>query len=133
MKRRLLLTAFTLLTLAFPVAAHADLVDDMVQILSQQGYDDIEVTRTLLGRTRILATNEQGTRELVINPRTGEVLRDIWTNRNGENLPLLLSGTLDDEDDDDAEDNSGPGGGGDDDDRSGHGHSGDDCDDGDDD
>ena len=60
-------------------AAHADedYVEDLVKLLETQGYVDISVTRTLLGRVRIVAVNSKGRRELICNPRTGEVLRDI--------------------------------------------------------
>lgn len=120
MKRRLLFAVVTVFSLALPVAAYADFVDDMVIVLTQQGYSDIEVMRTLLGRTRILASRDNGTRELVVNPRTGEVLRDVWTTRQGERVPQVLSGSNQDDDGDEGS-NSGHGGGGgdrdDDDDR----------------
>jgi hypothetical protein len=138
MNRRLLLVALTAFTLGMPVAAQADIIDDMVEVLEDQGYSRIEVTTTFLGRTRILASNGQGTRELVINPRTGEVLRDVWISPDGNAVPPALTRADDERDDDDDgdddhDDHSGHGGGADDkdddDDNSGHGGSDDDDDD----
>ena len=48
----------------------------MIQSLQSQGFSGIEVSRTWLGRTRIVATGSAGRREIVLNPNTGEVLRD---------------------------------------------------------
>ena len=45
--------------------------------LRQDGYEQITVTTTLLGRIRIVADGAMGQREIVLNPRTGEVLRDV--------------------------------------------------------
>jgi hypothetical protein len=46
--------------------------------LRQQGFSTIVVSTTWLGRTRIDATSPSQKREIVINPRTGEILRDYW-------------------------------------------------------
>ena len=131
MHRRRFLLAATVCALLPMRAALADYVDDVVTLLESQGFTNIEVTRTLLGRTRILARNATGTRELVLNARTGEVLRDVWMNASGQQLPGLanVAGSDDEDDDhggrddDDDDDHSGPGGGDDDedDDDSGQG------------
>ena len=52
--------------------------DQVVSQLKAQGYDSIRVSRTLLGRTRIIADSDESRREIVVNPRTGEILRDFW-------------------------------------------------------
>ena len=44
--------------------------------LRAMGYTDITVSFTMLGRAQILAVSRQHTREIVLNPRTGEILRD---------------------------------------------------------
>ncbi|UYO00376.1 MAG: hypothetical protein KIT02_03920 [Devosia sp.] len=116
MRRRQFLIALTGLTFAFPQMAHADYVDSVVAQLEAQGYRDIEITRTLLGRVRVLATHAQGVRELVINPRTGELLRDVWTTAGGRTvpsatIPSTTSGTEgersdSDDDEDDGDDDS---------------------------
>lgn len=67
----------SLLLAAAPAAADA-LLDRVLRELRRDGFETVTVTATLLGRTRILAEGDQGSREIVINPRTGEVLRDLW-------------------------------------------------------
>lgn len=65
-------------------AASADEVSDAIsQQLRQQGYTDITVTRTFLGRDRILATSPTREREIIVNPRTREILRDYTETRDG--------------------------------------------------
>lgn len=44
--------------------------------LMSQGYEILESNRTWLGRLRIVAENDEIRREIVINPGTGEILRD---------------------------------------------------------
>ena len=46
--------------------------------LQAQGYGEIEITRTFLGRLRIVAEGPLGEREIVLNPRTGVILRDTF-------------------------------------------------------
>jgi hypothetical protein len=50
--------------------------DDVVAALAGQGYEIVNVGRTWLGRLRVVAENGEIRREIVINPTTGEVLRD---------------------------------------------------------
>jgi hypothetical protein len=60
-------------------AAHAESFAERVgRQLRAEGYANITISRTLLGRARIVAVKADGTREIVIDPRTGHVLRDIW-------------------------------------------------------
>ena len=123
MNRRTFLLAAASFTVLSTAPARADFTDDMVEWLSGQGYFDIEVTRTLLGRVRIVASLGKGRRELILNPRTGEVLRDIWIDADGNISAFSGGGGPGDDDDDDGhggdDDNSGPGSG--DDDNSGPG------------
>jgi len=51
--------------------------DSVVGQLRGQGYRDIDVARTMLGRVRIVGTRRGATREIILNPRTGEILRDV--------------------------------------------------------
>jgi hypothetical protein len=150
MNRRRFLLAVTAFTLLSTTAARADYVEDIVKWLDRQGYTDIEVARTLLGRARIRAEKDGGQRELICNPRTGEILRDVWIDAKGNIRPASSSpdtgfddrsnddsgesnvgGSGQGDDDDGGDDNSGHGGGDDDEDNdnSGHGGSGDDDDD----
>jgi hypothetical protein len=60
-----------------------DAVDGIISQLKKQGFQAIVQERTLLGRVRITAIRKDGTREIIINPRTGEILRDLWTPLDG--------------------------------------------------
>lgn len=100
--------------------AHADPVEAVVNQLRQQGYRDVQVNRTLLGRARITGTRRGGLREIVLDPRTGEILRDLETFANGApRSPVIAdraagagadgstgTGTAEDDDDGDDEDSS---------------------------
>lgn len=66
------------LSAAAPMAAAQGLADRIVAQLKGQGYTEIRLSRTLLGRTRIVATAPGARREIIVNPRTGEILRDFW-------------------------------------------------------
>lgn len=110
------------------VALAAGFADEIVVQLRQQGFGSIVVERTWLGRTRILAERNDARREIILNPNTGEILRDLWLSKSGKPVQGARIS------DDDRGDNSGHGGGGDDaddDDDDDSGGSGDD--DGDDD
>jgi phosphopantothenoylcysteine synthetase/decarboxylase len=80
MHRRLFITGLTASLLIAPpaFAQRASVVDQVITQLKSQGYTRITVGRTLLGRTRIVARNDEMRREIIINPSTGEVLRDYW-------------------------------------------------------
>ena len=56
----------------------------MVTQLRDQGFRDIRISRTLLGRVRIVATNAEMRREVVIDPATGLILRDYWVMLHGD-------------------------------------------------
>ena len=56
-------------------AGYADMI---VQQLQADGYSNIVVESTWLGRIRIRAMSSAGTREIIVNPSTGEILRDLW-------------------------------------------------------
>jgi hypothetical protein len=109
MKRRsfLLMTSAAAASVAFP--AHADYVNSVRDQLRQQGYRQISVSSTMLGRTRIVAKSKTGTREIIMNPRTGEILRDLWSSAQGSSGPSIVGSDADDPDDgqDDARDDDG--------------------------
>lgn len=77
MDRRKFLVLVTAFSLTGTLPAWANKQDDIVERLVEAGFGQIEITRTLLGRVRIVATKGNVRRELVINPRTGEILRDV--------------------------------------------------------
>lgn len=67
------------LCLAAPVRAD-NLQAEIVAQLHEQGYRRVTVSRTFLGRIRINAELGQSMREIVMNPLTGEILRDMQVN-----------------------------------------------------
>lgn len=122
-------------------ALGASVEDQVVAQLQSQGYQDISVNRTLLGRIRVVAVTETEWREIVIDPRTGEILRDFRRidTRAGAEAQVVIapggpkspgsgttgssSGSNDDSDDDGGKDSSNDddnGGGSDDRDHGGH-------------
>ncbi|GAB1479604.1 hypothetical protein MASR2M74_21690 [Paracoccaceae bacterium] len=114
-------------------ALAADFSDRIMRRLRKQGYTDISISRTLLGRVRIVAWRGGASREIILNPSTGEILRDVWTASDGRLVPGTLEGEDDEEDEEDEDEdededkggNSGSGGGG----NSGSGGGNDDDDD----
>ncbi|MBV7408650.1 hypothetical protein [Maritimibacter sp. DP1N21-5] len=132
MDRRHFLTVLTAAAM-ITAPAKADAVSDIMSQLREQGFTRIEVSRTLLGRTRILARSVQYRREIVLNDNTGEILRDYWqvlsstdpsagpriADPSGRMAPGGGSGGRDDDDDDDRGRGRGRGRGGDDDDGGG--------------
>lgn len=60
------------------VPTGAELQDAIVAQLQSQGFNRITIGRTFLGRVRITATSDRLEREIIFNPRTGEILRDYW-------------------------------------------------------
>lgn len=96
-------------------AAHAqDFAATIVSELRAQGFREIETEQTWLGRTKIVASGTDGKREIVVNPNTGEILRDLWLMRNGSDGSGLVSsdGGSDDDRNDDNDDDSGDDNGG---------------------
>jgi hypothetical protein len=78
--RRLILMLLTggVMALALPAGAQTA-ADRIVAQLRAQGFENIVVNSTLLGRVQILAWEDDTRREIVINPATGAILRDYWT------------------------------------------------------
>lgn len=133
MNRRILLFGLPALCLV-ATGAVADVETAIVRRLRADGYGDITVSRTLLGRVRIVATKPGLRREIILNPQTGEVLRDLLIAQDGTELPGTLAADHDDggsggtgnDDSDDDEDEDEDEDEDKDEDNSGHGNSGDD-------
>lgn len=84
------------LVLAGTAVAWADRVTDAItRQLRQQGYTEITVTRTFLGRDRIVATSPTREREIIVNPRTSEILRDYTESRDDAGAEAPRRGLLD--------------------------------------
>ena len=80
------------LAIGASMAAAQSPADAVVQQLREQGYVEFAVSRTLLGRIRIIAVAPDGEqREIVFNPATGEILRDYREAADGGAVPRVLS------------------------------------------
>lgn len=79
---RFSLAAFIVALTVGPLAA-AEIADAWKAQLQLDGYEEIEVSRTWLGRIRIVAEKGEIRREIVLNRTTGEVLRDYTINEDG--------------------------------------------------
>ena len=62
---------------ASPVNA-SEYADRIILWLEEQGFTHFEVERTWLGRIKIEAYANGIEREIILNARTGEILRDYW-------------------------------------------------------
>lgn len=70
---------------AFAAPASADAFkDQIVQQLAAQGFTEFRISRTFLGRTRVLAYSSDLQREIIYNPATGVILRDFWRDREDD-------------------------------------------------
>ncbi|MEJ6389771.1 hypothetical protein [Gymnodinialimonas ulvae] len=121
--------------------AQSSPTDQVVAQVRAQGFEVERVTRTLLGRVRVVARRGAQMREVVFDPRNGAILRDYsWTQsplgegdggtRPGQSAGDPDGGAGDDDDDDDDDDHGGVGGAGNDDDDDDDGGDDDDGDDG---
>ena len=90
MKRRLFIQSLALcVAIGFPAFARS-FSDEVISQLVSQGYSNIVTETTWLGRVRILADISGGRREIILNPRTGEILRDLWTAADGSAGPIAI-------------------------------------------
>lgn len=67
-----------------PKIAIRQTVQDLVEELNVSGFTYIEIHRTFLGRARIIAYSATEMREVIMNPTTGEVLRDLALESTGD-------------------------------------------------
>ncbi|OOY08721.1 hypothetical protein [Thioclava sp. F36-7] len=93
--RRDLAIAVLIGALSVPVApglARAETASEAVtRQLKSYGYQNIDVHRTLLGRVRITGTRKGVEREIVLDPRSGEILRDL---SRSSRTPILNNSPL---------------------------------------
>ena len=88
-----------LLSLALCLACEAaraapDYAGQIARQLAGQGYSQIEVRRSLLGKLIVTGTRPGLKREIVIDPRNGELLRDLVRRSSGNPIaaePVLSS------------------------------------------
>ncbi len=84
--------------LSFPIPALGQsAISNYVAQLEHQGYSEIVIARTLLGRTKISASRDGVTREIVV-ARNGQILFDY---RDASNREVSTSPTPPNYDDDD--------------------------------
>jgi uncharacterized membrane protein YgcG len=75
---RLIATIFMAGLLVFGSPLHAQSLQDRVmRDLRSEGYSQVTPERTMLGRVRITGVRGKLFREIIINPSTGEILRDV--------------------------------------------------------
>jgi len=84
MIRKLLFACLISLSVAGTPATAQSMQDVIVKQLVDQGFTRISINTTFLGRVRIVATSAMRSREIIFNPRTGEILRDYWDDLDGE-------------------------------------------------
>ena len=131
MNRRHFVGLILAASMAGSAAFAVGVADEIVRQLQADGYTDIVLEKTWLGRIRIRAVSVAGTREIIVNPSTGEILRDLWiASASGSKTSTLIkdpavtppksgggtTGSKDDDKEDDTEDddsgsNSGSSGG----------------------
>ena len=73
---RMLVLVLVSMTLSM-TSVQAQSVDSALSQLQDQGYQIISKQKTWLGRTRIVATRDGQVREIVMQTRSGIVLRDF--------------------------------------------------------
>jgi hypothetical protein len=119
-RRRQIFTLAAILMMAGPAFAES-VADQISRQLRGQGFGQISVSQTWLGRTRIIGNSDKGQREIIVNPKTGEILRDLFTQASGGTANPVIGRTGSGGDDNGGDDNSGSGG---DDDNGGDDNSG---------
>jgi len=117
--RRMALLAGAMV-LCSPAHARA-LAEDIAAQLRSQGFSAVTIQRTLLGREQITGARNGGSREIIVNPNTGEILRDLWLNSDGKVQAAGILSRPDEPEDDPADD---PADGSADDAADGSGHHG---------
>ncbi len=70
--------------------ANAFSEDEAKAMLQAEGFVVIDIHRTWLGRIVITAEGEAGTREIVLHPYDGQVLRDVIVEPAAEPLPDVV-------------------------------------------
>ena len=81
-------------TFVFAGAALAAPTDSVVRQLQDLGYSNIKISRTMLGRARIVGETRAHRREIIINPSTGEILRDLVDNGGGATQATVRATTI---------------------------------------
>lgn len=107
MMARIIMGALVVGALGGSPALAEGYAESIVRQLEAQGFTRIETEQTWLGRTRIVAEGAQGQREIIVNPNTGEILRDLWLAQNDGGVGGLISSSASNDDGDDRDDDGG--------------------------
>ena len=83
MQRRNFLAMCTAITLVMSPVWTDSFKDRYIAQLKAQGFSNLTVTKTWLGRTRITASSKSYSRELIFSTKTGEILRDYSESIDG--------------------------------------------------
>ncbi len=86
--------------------------EKFIQQLKTQGFTELTITKTWLGRTRIVARSKTHQREVIYSTRTGEILRDYWEDLDGSDKTSSTTSLLDPKASSNATDGSNSGGSG---------------------
>lgn len=113
MKRREFIFLTSAALVAPGLVQAADFQDTLIAQLQSQGYTVLRITRTWLGRARLIATNDIYRREIIFNPRTGVILRDFSEiiGESGESASGLFNPETDTDDHSAGQEDGGDGGG----------------------
>jgi hypothetical protein len=87
-RRVFLLSSAGSLLLSSPVLAAASHEDEVARTLVGQGFAITGRSRTLLGRVRFTAAKGETQREVVVDPSSGEILRDYYQRVGGAKIAL---------------------------------------------
>ena len=89
MQRRVFFSGMIVALLCATASLASDYQSSVEAQLRAQGFSDIRVETTWLGRLKITAQRRGAGREIVLNPRNGEILRDIISTQNGAVMPRI--------------------------------------------
>lgn len=106
MIKSVLIALFFALFAVPATADEASVRDTIVNELKSDGYEEIRISRTWLGRTRFVAEDSRRYREIVVNPITGVILRDYtrFLHSDDDDEDRKFEEEDDDEDEEDDDD-----------------------------
>lgn len=76
MKRAVLIAIFLAVMPMAAMSQDNTVRERLIEALRDDGYREIRISNTFLGRLRLVATKPDSRREIVVNPNTGVILRD---------------------------------------------------------
>lgn len=89
MQRRVFFAGLVVALFGAGAALALDYQSSVLAQLRAQGFDEIKVETTWLGRLKFTAQRRGAEREIILNPRSGEILRDILSTRDGAIRPRI--------------------------------------------